>query len=149
MLVVGVAALLFFGPDQLPKVARRAGQVVRDVQATSASFIREMERAADEPDHRPPYVAPAPYAEGPPTVTLDYEAPTATDHAAPIIPDTPSSPIQPRSQLDEVYAPLDQPQAPLEQAHITIPQTENGPAEAKPPDPTRTAPKPPEPPAPI
>jgi Sec-independent protein translocase protein TatA len=54
MLLIGAAALLFFGPDQLPKVARRAGQVVRDVQSTSASFIREMERAADEPDARPP-----------------------------------------------------------------------------------------------
>ena len=57
--------MLFFGPDQLPKVARRAGQVVRDVQSTSASFIREMERAADEPDAHPPYT-PTPYVPDPP-----------------------------------------------------------------------------------
>ncbi len=50
MLILGAAALMFFGPDQLPKVARRAGKVVRDVQATSQSFIREMERAGDEPE---------------------------------------------------------------------------------------------------
>jgi len=49
LIVIGAAALLFFGPDQLPKVARRAGQVVREVQNTSQSFIREIERAADEP----------------------------------------------------------------------------------------------------
>jgi len=49
LIVIGAAALLFFGPDQLPKVARRAGQVIREVQNTSQSFIREIERAADEP----------------------------------------------------------------------------------------------------
>jgi Sec-independent protein translocase protein TatA len=48
MLILGAAALIFFGPDQLPKVARRVGHVVRDVQNTSQAFIREMERAADE-----------------------------------------------------------------------------------------------------
>jgi len=76
MLLIGTAALLFFGPDQLPKVARRAGQAVRDVQATSASFIREMERAADEPPAhsahvREPYEAhpaygPQPFSEAAP-----------------------------------------------------------------------------------
>ena len=49
-MILGAAALLFFGPDQLPKVARNVGRVVRDVQMTSASFLREMERAADEAD---------------------------------------------------------------------------------------------------
>jgi Sec-independent protein translocase protein TatA len=52
MIVIGAAALLFFGPDQLPKVARKVGTVVRDVQLTSQSFIREMERAADEAELR-------------------------------------------------------------------------------------------------
>ena len=50
MLIIGAAALLFFGPDQLPKVAKRAGQAMREVQNTSQAFLREMERAADEPD---------------------------------------------------------------------------------------------------
>ena len=45
--VIGVAALLLFGPDQLPKVARKAGSVLRDLQNTSQTFIREMEKAAD------------------------------------------------------------------------------------------------------
>jgi sec-independent protein translocase protein TatA len=53
MLIIGAVALIAFGPDQLPKVARRAGQVIREVQNTSQSFIREMERAADEPEQRP------------------------------------------------------------------------------------------------
>ena len=50
MLIIGAVALIAFGPDQLPKVARRAGQVIRDVQNTSQGFIREMERAADDLD---------------------------------------------------------------------------------------------------
>jgi len=61
MAVAGVVALILFGPDQLPKVARKAGQLVRDVQNTSQSFIRELERAADEheavvPETLPPLV---------------------------------------------------------------------------------------------
>jgi len=71
MLIIGAAALLFFGPDQLPKVAKRAGQVVREVQNTSQAFIREMERAADEGERVPDHTVEPP---SPPTV----EAP-ATD----------------------------------------------------------------------
>jgi len=48
MIVIGGAALLFFGPDQLPGVARKVGSVVRELQMTSQGFIREMERAADD-----------------------------------------------------------------------------------------------------
>jgi sec-independent protein translocase protein TatA len=50
MALLGAAALIFFGPEQLPKVARKVGLLVRDVQNTSQTFIREMERAADEPE---------------------------------------------------------------------------------------------------
>jgi Sec-independent protein translocase protein TatA len=50
MAILGAAALLFFGPEQLPRVARKAGNVMREIQNTSQSFIREMERAADFQD---------------------------------------------------------------------------------------------------
>ncbi|MDQ6931701.1 MAG: twin-arginine translocase TatA/TatE family subunit [Candidatus Eremiobacteraeota bacterium] len=70
MAVIGVAALVLFGPEQLPKMARKVGTIVRDVQNTSATFIREMERAADdyEPPHRsvheePPSAAAQPDSE--------------------------------------------------------------------------------------
>jgi Sec-independent protein translocase protein TatA len=62
MLIIGAVALIAFGPDQLPKVARKAGQAIRDVQNTSQSFIREMERAADEQERQtwePPVAPPA------------------------------------------------------------------------------------------
>src|SRR3984885_13589265 len=65
MALLGAAALLLFGPEQLPRVARKAGNVMREIQNTSQSFIREMERAADLQDEAakppPPPYEPAPY----------------------------------------------------------------------------------------
>ena len=53
MAPLGAAALMFFGPEQLPKVARKVGVLIRDVQNTSQSFIREMERAGDTHNYGP------------------------------------------------------------------------------------------------
>lgn len=65
MAIIGALALIFFGPDQLPRVAKRVGHIVRDVQNTSQAFIREMERAADEyePPERVEPVADPPKSE--------------------------------------------------------------------------------------
>ena len=52
IMVVSVLALLLFGPEQLPKMMRQFGRVMREVQSTSHSFISEMERAADISDQR-------------------------------------------------------------------------------------------------
>jgi sec-independent protein translocase protein TatA len=62
--IIGAVALLVFGPEQLPKVARKFGTIMRDVQNTSNTFIREMERAADESDPAHPD-AVHPYSEHP------------------------------------------------------------------------------------
>lgn len=84
MALLGAAALLLFGPDQLPRVARKAGNVMREIQNTSQSFIREMERAADvaeanerkPADHgaEPAAYEPAPYDSSPFDVTVPFEA---------------------------------------------------------------------------
>jgi TatA/E family protein of Tat protein translocase len=58
IMVVSVLALLLFGPDQLPKIMRQAGRVMREVQNTSHSFIAEMERAADVSEAPPPVHPP-------------------------------------------------------------------------------------------
>lgn len=47
MAILGVLALLVFGEEKLPGIMRQAGRIMREVQNTSHSFIREMERAAD------------------------------------------------------------------------------------------------------
>lgn len=51
--IVFVLALLLFGPDRLPRIARQLGEAMRHVQSTTHSFMNEMERAAraDEPAH--------------------------------------------------------------------------------------------------
>jgi TatA/E family protein of Tat protein translocase len=68
IMVVSVLALLLFGPDQLPKMMRQAGRIMREVQNTSHSFIAEMERAADLNDARsmPPPMPPSPSEIHPP-----------------------------------------------------------------------------------
>ncbi len=62
IMVVSVLALLLFGPDQLPKIMRQFGRVMREVQSTSQSFISEMERAADasERNQQLPPMPPVP-----------------------------------------------------------------------------------------
>jgi Sec-independent protein translocase protein TatA len=82
MMVLGAAALLFFGPEQLPRVARKAGNVMREIQNTSQSFIRELERAADVEDAKDakPY-EPTPYDTAP------YDAAYDTAHYEPPAPE--------------------------------------------------------------
>ena len=62
--IVGVFALLVFGPDKLPGVMRKAGHVMRDIQNTSQGFIREMEHAADVTEPPKPW-APPEHSEDP------------------------------------------------------------------------------------
>lgn len=52
MIVIFVIALLVFGPERLPEMARRAGKVVRDLQAISGEFtqiINESMAEVEEP----------------------------------------------------------------------------------------------------
>jgi Sec-independent protein translocase protein TatA len=74
MAILGVGALLLFGPEQLPGIMKKAGRVMRDVQNTSQTFIREMERAADEFEtpkfEMQRYEPPVPYST-PPTTEAD------------------------------------------------------------------------------
>lgn len=44
--IIFVVALLLFGPEQLPKIARQLGETMRNIQHTTHSFMNEMERAA-------------------------------------------------------------------------------------------------------
>jgi len=82
MAVAGAVALLLFGPEQLPKVARRAGQIVRDVQNTSQSFIREMERAADASDAGAIAAKEPPPSSTLPAAPAYHETPEPAAHEA-------------------------------------------------------------------
>lgn len=66
--ILAVLALLIFGPEKLPGIMRKVGRVTREVQMTSQSFIREMERAGDlgyEPSYERPAGVPPPEPEIP------------------------------------------------------------------------------------
>lgn len=110
MALLGAAALLLFGPEQLPRVARKAGLFMREVQNTSQGFIREMERAADLQDDQEaakraaaaaPY-EPATYDHTPYEVEHYPDVPTAANGSyeppapEPPAPD-PEPPARPRT----------------------------------------------------
>ena len=78
MAAIFVIALLLFGPDQLPKVARQLGEVMRQMQNTTQTFMLEMDRAAREAEPRPD-VEPDEFAEM-------TEASTSEDQAEPEAP---------------------------------------------------------------
>jgi len=71
MAILGVLALLVFGEERLPKIVRQAGRAMREVQNTSQSFLREMERAADADPPREPSA---------------YATPTGSEHEPPAAP---------------------------------------------------------------
>lgn len=72
--ILGALALILFGPEKLPGMMRKAGKVMREVQNTSQSFVREMERAADlhETQSQPTSIVPPP-ATPPPTIDAKAE----------------------------------------------------------------------------
>lgn len=47
LLVVAVVALIVFGPDRLPELARRAGELVAKFRQETARSVDELKRAAD------------------------------------------------------------------------------------------------------
>lgn len=93
--ILGAVALLVFGPEQLPKVARKFGSVMRDVQNTSSQFIREMERAADEPERPHLEAVPSPYDQAV-TAPLEVEDGHSDEPMLPGIEPEPTAPSPPR-----------------------------------------------------
>jgi Sec-independent protein translocase protein TatA len=79
MAILGVLALLVFGEKKLPGIMRQAGRVMREVQNTSQSFVREMERAADvetvRPAPEPPVPEPPVPEHAPPPAQPETEEP--------------------------------------------------------------------------
>jgi Sec-independent protein translocase protein TatA len=80
MAAIFVVALLLFGPEQLPKVARQVGEVMRHMQNTTQSFMLEMDRAAREHDVAPAAVAP--HADALSAEMPSGDAPNTDDQSA-------------------------------------------------------------------
>lgn len=47
LLVVAVVALIVFGPDRLPELARRAGEALSRLRSETSRSVDELKRAAD------------------------------------------------------------------------------------------------------
>jgi len=85
--IVFVLALLLFGPEQLPRIARQLGEAMRHMQNTTQTFMNEMERAARASEHTPP--RPPTREEQSPTqetTSAEQEIPTETTTAPPEAP---------------------------------------------------------------
>ena len=49
MLVIGVFALLVFGPQKLPEMARSLGRAIREFKRATGEFSQELKMSLDEP----------------------------------------------------------------------------------------------------
>lgn len=65
ILVILVVALLVFGPDRLPELARNLGKGLAEFRRASSDLRRSVMDAAEEPKSRPPAAAALPPVTGP------------------------------------------------------------------------------------
>jgi Tat protein translocase TatB subunit len=78
LLVVMIVALLVLGPEKLPEVARKVGNVVGELRRMSAGFQAEVRDAFQEPVRLPP-AEPDPAAPQPADAALPDPAAAPTD----------------------------------------------------------------------
>ena len=85
LLILGLA-LVVFGPDKLPDIARQVGKTVAEIRKVSSEVTGEIQRGLQiEDDHRPqrptyqaPTYQPPPAASPPPATIMP---PTATPYS--------------------------------------------------------------------
>ena len=65
ILVILVVALLVFGPDRLPELARNLGKGLAEFRRASSDLRRSVMEATEEPKSRPPVPAALPPVTGP------------------------------------------------------------------------------------
>src|SRR2546425_13246722 len=76
MLVIGVLALLVFGPSKLPELGRMVGRALREFRRASDEFRSTVETNLhiNEPDPPPAVAGAQPATRQPPTATPPSEA---------------------------------------------------------------------------
>jgi sec-independent protein translocase protein TatB len=60
MIIILLVGLIVLGPDRLPEVARKAGQVLGEMRKVSAGFEAEMRTAMFEAERPTPHPQPDP-----------------------------------------------------------------------------------------
>ncbi|MFP4512366.1 MAG: twin-arginine translocase TatA/TatE family subunit [Acidimicrobiales bacterium] len=85
VMVILLVALIVLGPDRLPQVARKAGQVFAELRKVSAGFEAEMRTAMYDSDRPTPHPQnprhPTPAGPELPAETADDDAPHAGESA--------------------------------------------------------------------
>ena len=99
MIVIGVLALLVFGPEKLPELGRRLGRAMREFRRASDEFRTTVETnlKLNEPDPLPePAVeppAPTPVETAPATAALPSETDPYADVTAVVTAEAPAEPF--------------------------------------------------------
>ena len=85
MLVIGVLALLVFGPSKLPELGRMVGRALREFRRASDEFRSTVETnlQLNEPDPPPSYTS-----ESTPTPTTEPTVSTLPSETEPVTPET-------------------------------------------------------------
>jgi TatA/E family protein of Tat protein translocase len=60
MLVIGVFALLVFGPQKLPEMARSFGRAIREFKRATGEFTQELQAGLDQPSAKAKSVSAEP-----------------------------------------------------------------------------------------
>lgn len=60
LLVIGALALIVFGPNRLPQIARSVGKAVNEFRRQAADLKSEFDLSLDEEDEAPAHVDPQP-----------------------------------------------------------------------------------------
>lgn len=94
VLVILLIALLVFGPQKLPEVARQVGGAMRELRRMQDSVKAELRTVMDADAAAPTYASPPPPADGTAPAAPAPEEPDHTDVPTPRIEDgvTPSEP---------------------------------------------------------
>ena len=84
MLIIGVLALLVFGPSKLPELGRMVGRALREFRRASDEFRSTVETNLhmNDIDPPPPLPEPTPLAESTPTAALPSETEPAIAEGA-------------------------------------------------------------------
>ncbi len=100
LLVILVVALLIFGPNKLPELARSLGKGLAEFRRASTDLRQSLLDATDEPriQPRPPE---RPQAEAPPAPTQPKDADAASGAASAPAPDAPEGPATEREAAPE------------------------------------------------
>lgn len=80
LVVIGLVALIFLGPDKLPKALRQVGQVAGELRQISQGFQNDLRGALDDAEREAEAEARA-NAAAPPSSTPDPGAARAAAHA--------------------------------------------------------------------